>query len=120
MGSFIEINDTLQITQEQGFPAALILEKHLQTPFTTEDFSGMTFPFEKKDMRLYQPAPVRVHLVQNIDGKWLFWGEAHILEQTIHAEKKTTSGIFCITKIYPPDVQEVITKAQAPEDKSYF
>jgi len=33
MGSYIEFNDTLQLTTEQGFPAELDLEKHLQEPF---------------------------------------------------------------------------------------
>ena len=31
MGSHIELDDTLQITPEQGFPKELILEKHLKT-----------------------------------------------------------------------------------------
>ena len=29
MGSFIEINDTLRITKEQGFPKELDYEKHI-------------------------------------------------------------------------------------------
>lgn len=120
MGSFIEFNDTLQITREQGFPSGLKRAEHEATPVTAGQFTGQLFAFEKPDMRLYHPAPVRVLLVENVDGKWLFWGEAEIVEQTIHAESKTTSGRFRIVKIYPPDVQMVITRAQAPEGKSYF
>lgn len=120
MGSLIEFNDTLQITAEQGFPEALTLAAHRHKAFGAQDFLGVDFAFEKLDMRLYHPSPVRVHLVQNIGGKWLFWGEAEIMEQTIHAASKITSGKFRITKIYPPDVQEVITRAQAPAGKSYF
>ncbi len=72
MGSFIEFNDTLQITTEQGFPKELVLEKHLQKPFTAEDFKDKIFEFHgKPNMRLYHPAPIRVFLVHNIDGKWL-------------------------------------------------
>lgn len=32
MGSYVEMNDTLQITAEQGFPSALDLETHLKQP----------------------------------------------------------------------------------------
>jgi hypothetical protein len=34
MGSFIEINDTLQISKEQGFPNELEINKHLESPYT--------------------------------------------------------------------------------------
>ena len=30
MGSYIELNDTLQLTTEQGFPKELDLKKHLK------------------------------------------------------------------------------------------
>jgi hypothetical protein len=43
MGSFIELNDTLQLTSEQGFPQELNLEQHLQTPFSAEDFKDKVF-----------------------------------------------------------------------------
>ena len=33
MGSYVEINDTLQITREQGFPKELSLEQHLKNPY---------------------------------------------------------------------------------------
>ena len=39
MGSFIEINDTLRITKEQGFPAELDVKKHLLQPYRIEDFT---------------------------------------------------------------------------------
>jgi len=38
MGTFIETNDTLQITKEQGFPVELNLEIHLKTPLIAENF----------------------------------------------------------------------------------
>ena len=38
MGSLIEINDTLQITKEQGFPRELNLENHLKNSIKVEDF----------------------------------------------------------------------------------
>lgn len=39
MGSFIEINDTLRITKEQGFPLELDYGKHCAKTFTASDFS---------------------------------------------------------------------------------
>ena len=46
MGSFLEINDTLQITREQGFPKELDYEKHLKKPFKAEDFKDKEFSFK--------------------------------------------------------------------------
>lgn len=37
MGSVIEINDTLQLTNEQGFPAELVYEQHKNKPFTAQE-----------------------------------------------------------------------------------
>jgi len=75
MGGHIELNDTLQLTTEQGFPKELVLEKHLKKQFKTEDFAGKIFSFkDKSGVRIFQPAPIRVFLVHNINGKWLYWG----------------------------------------------
>jgi len=82
MGSFIEINDTLQITTDQGFPKVLNLARHLKKPFVAANFKGKVFSFDKPDLRLYHSAPTRVFLVQNIKGKWLYWGHCLIIEQT--------------------------------------
>lgn len=121
MGSFIELNDTLQITTEQGFPKELDLKRHQRKPFKAKDFAGRVFEFQnKKDMRIYHPAPVRVFLVHNIDGKWLYWGHAHIIEQTIHADTKTTSGKFKIVKIYDPEYQKQISRNEVDKGKEYF
>jgi hypothetical protein len=120
MGSHIELNDTLQITTEQGFPKELILEKHLKNPFTAENFKGKIFSFNKPDIRLYHPAPARVFLVHNIDGKWLYWGHIQIIEQTIHADKKTTSGKFIITKIYTSEHQKSMSKYEVDPGKEFL
>ncbi|MFH0829490.1 MAG: hypothetical protein V1907_04970 [Candidatus Kerfeldbacteria bacterium] len=121
MGSFIEFNDTLQITTAQGFPVELELEKHLKKPFHAEDFKGRVFEFyDKPDMRIYHPAPTRVFLVHNIDGKWLYWGHVQIIEQTIDAQKKTTSGKFIITKIYSPEHQREMSIQEVDAGKSFF
>ncbi len=121
MGSLIEFNDTLQITSEQGFPTELDLAKHQIKPFTEQDFADKIFEFKNKpDMRLYHPSPIWVFLVHNINGKWLYWGHAQIIEQTIHANTKTTSGKFTISKIYPPDYQKQISIFETDPDKQYF
>lgn len=71
-------------------------------------------------MRLYHPAPTRVFLVHNIDGKWLYWGHVEIIEQTIHADTKTTSGKFKIIKIYDAGYQEQINRNEVSKGKEYF
>ena len=104
MGSFIELNDTLQITKDQGFPPELDLAKHLQTPFTAEDFKDKIFEFHNKpDVRIYKLPPVRNFFVENRDGKWIYWGLIHIVETTCDYVKKTTSGKYKIIYINTPD-----------------
>ena len=101
MGSYFEINDTLQITKEQGFPTdELDLERHLKNEYTEKDFEGKIFEFyDKPNIRNYQMPPVRNFLVENKNGKWIYWGLIHILEVTHNYEKKTTSGKFKIIHI---------------------
>ncbi|MEK6887690.1 MAG: hypothetical protein AABX14_01965 [Candidatus Aenigmatarchaeota archaeon] len=120
MGSFIEFNDTLQLTTEQGFPKELKLEKHIKKPFTIKDFESRVFEFDKPNMRLYHPAPIRVFLVHNINGKWLYWGHSHIIEQTIHSDTKTTTGKFKIVKIYDPKYQEQVSRNETKKGCEYF
>ncbi|MFA4906725.1 MAG: hypothetical protein WC602_00450 [archaeon] len=121
MGSYIELNDTLQLTTEQGFPKELVLEKHLKKPFEAEDFKGRIFEFkDKPNVRIFHPAPNRVFLVHNINGKWLYWGHCLIIEQTIHAGTKTTSGKFTITKIYPPEHQKSMSKYEVDPGNGFF
>jgi hypothetical protein len=104
MGSFIEINDTLQLTTEQGFPNELDYEKHRAKPFLVEDFENQIFEFkDKPNVRIYKLPPVRNFLAQNIDGKWLYWGLVHIIEITHDNVKQTTSGKFKIIQIYTPE-----------------
>lgn len=120
MGSYVELNDTLQITTEQGFPKELDLRKHQKKPFTAEDFKGKVFSFNKPNIRIYHAAPLRCFLVHNIDGKWLYWGHCNIIEQTIHASDKTTSGKFTITKIYTPEHQKSMCKYEVDKGKEFF
>ena len=104
MGSFIEANDTLQITREQGFPAELYVKVHLKTPYKAEDFKDKVFEFyDKPSIRIYHAPPVRNFFVENKDGKWIYWGLVHILEAVHNYETKTTSGKFKIIYIYTPE-----------------
>ena len=104
MGSIIEINDTLQITRNEGFPSVLDLEIHLKTPYKTETFGDMIFEFKNKSgIRVFKVPPVRNFLVENKNGKWVYWGLVHILEVTHNYESKTTSGKFKIIYLYDPD-----------------
>ena len=104
MGSFIEINDTLQISKEQGFPEELDYEQHKIKPFQASDFEGKIFEFkDKPKVRIYKLPPVRNFLVQNINGKWLYWGLVHVLEVVHDNVKQTTSGRFKIIHIYSPE-----------------
>ena len=108
MGSFVEINDTLQITKEQGFPSELNLKQHLEKPFTAEQFEGKVFEFkDKPSIRNYQMPPVRNFLVENIDGKWLYWGQIHMLEIKHDYVNRTTSGKFKIIYINKPEEMEM-------------
>src|SRR3989338_11300775 len=111
MGAQITLNDTLQITKEQGFPIELDIEIHLTKPFKVEDFEGKIFSFkDKKDIRVYKIPPVRNFLVENRNGKWIYWGLVHVLETTCDYENKTTSGKFKIIYIY---TSEEMKKAHA-------
>lgn len=103
MGSFIEINDTLQLTKKQGFPSELDLEKHLRKPFKIRDFEGKVYEFkDKPSVRIYKMPPVRNFLVENKDGKWIYWGLVHILEVRHDYVNKMTSGKFKIIYINSP------------------
>jgi hypothetical protein len=132
MGSYIEINDTLQLTTEQGFPADILdLAKHREKPVTLDDVAGKVFEFKNKpSARMFQIDPVRVYYVHNIDGKWLFWGHALIQTQTVSkalgpdgswdGESWQTAGTYVISQIYDPEYQEIFTRNEAPADRNYF
>jgi hypothetical protein len=108
MGSIIELNDTLQITKEQGFPPELNLEKHLKTPYKAEQFEGKTFKFtDKPQIRLYKTAPTRNFLVENRGGKWIYWGLVAMVEITHDHNKKTTSGTYKILYLYTPEEMKI-------------
>lgn len=132
MGTNVELNDTLLITEAQGFPAELLnRENHVLRPVAPKQLEGETFKFADKDgPRIFHLDPVRVYLVQNIDGKWLFWGKAFVVSQTI--EKKlgpngewkpgdwVTSGKYKIVEVFEPEYQESFSRRESPPGKSFF
>ncbi len=118
MGSLIEINDTLKISKERGFPEGLTLDSHVSNSSISSRFIGQEFEFWNNNERLYHRPPTRVFLVEEVDGKWLYWGNALITSQTI--EEGRTKGRYKIVKIYQPDFQRQITIEESPKDKSYF
>jgi len=125
MGSLIEFNDTLQITVDQGFPDKILdLARHQNKPVSLEDVKDKIFEFyEKPGARVFHLPPTRCFLVQNISGKWLYWGKVLITEQTIDASEEDgamTSGVFKIIEIYDPEYQKQITRNESPKGKSYF
>ncbi|MFA6586311.1 MAG: hypothetical protein WCS86_04125 [Candidatus Paceibacterota bacterium] len=117
MGSIIEINDTLQISKKQGFPEELVLEEHLENSLKAENFSGKIFEFKNKDgIRIFHAPPVRNFLVENINGRWIYWGLCHILETTCDYENNITSGKFKIIYINTP---EEMRKAHELIDRNF-
>lgn len=122
MGSYIETNDTLQLTVEQGFPPELVLENHLETPYTAQQFEGTIFSFHNKpSIRLYHAPPVRNFLVENRNGKWIYWGLIHMLEVTHDMVKKTTSGKFKLIYInLPEEMKAAHALIDRNEATSYF
>jgi hypothetical protein len=103
MGSMIEINDTLKLKRGDGFPAGIK--------------EGGEYRFKLPGRRLFHLKPVRVFLVEEIDGKWTFVGQAMILEQTIDAEQDETRGRYVVAALYPADYAALMNKHEAPAGK---
>jgi hypothetical protein len=132
MGSSVEMNDTLQLTAEQDFPADILdRDAHCKHPVRTEDVAGTLFAFkDKPNPRIFQLDPVRVYFVQNILGKWLFWGRIYVQGQRIDKRLApdgswkvgdwVTSGTYKIIDIYDPDYQMIFTRREAPPGLGYF
>lgn len=105
MGSLIEINDTLKLKRGHGFPDKIEL--------------GKNYSFRIMGKRLFHMKPVRVFLVEEIDGFWNYIGHALILEQTIDATKNETRGIFEVIALYPKEYSKLANKFEAPKGKAF-
>ncbi len=121
MGSIIEINDTLKISKQRGFPKDLVLEDYIKDPKKYQDrlLNENLFGFSNEGERHYHQAPTRVFLVEEIQSeKWIYWGHVLILRQTITENR--TDGAYKIVKLYDPDYQRQVTINESPQGKSYF
>lgn len=122
MGSMVEINDTLQITKEQGFPDELDIERHLHEPYSIEAVSDKIFSFRAKPaIRVYQQPPVRNFLVENKGGKWIYWGQCFVLEVVSDYEKKETAGKFRIIRLNTPEeMRQMFELVDRFPENNYF
>lgn len=100
MGSVIIMNDTLQITTEQGFPEKPELEKE--------------YSFKKEKLRQYRLPPVRVFLAHNTGKKWDYIGEAIITELTLLPLEEKTTGKFKIVKLYNDEHRRIMNANMQP------
>ncbi len=105
MGHQIELNDTLKLKRGAGFPDDVRV--------------GGIYDFSIAGRRLYNLKPTRVHLVEEIDGKWNVRGHAMILRQTIDAELERTTGQFEVTLLYPPEYAQLANRFDTPAGKGY-
>ncbi|MDQ3397649.1 MAG: hypothetical protein M3511_07735 [Deinococcota bacterium] len=104
MGSTIRVNDTLQITPEQGFPTELDIHRHLESPFSYRQFKNRVFSFRGKEgVRTFQQPPVQNFLVENRGGKHIYWGLITMLTVTHDYLDEVTSGRYQIHTLYTPE-----------------
>lgn len=96
----IIINDTLQLTDAQGFPSKLELNEE--------------YHFEKDKRRLYRLPPARVFLAHNLNGYWDYQGEALITELTILPLESKTLGKFKVVKLYSEEHRKIWNEHQQP------
>ena len=139
MGCSYELNDTLLLTADQGFPDIIFnYERHVKKPVTLKDVEGMIFSFNNKPAaRAFQLDPVRVFFFENTkEGKWLAWGKVLIQSLTIQHKKDITinpqnaiqfqpedwltSGTYKILEVYEPEYQKIFTCHEAPPAWNFF
>lgn len=126
MGSFVELNDTLQITAAQGFPEEILdITRHFKRIITLDEVEGRIFHFKDKPAhRILHPPGNRNYFAQNFGGdaeQWAYWGEVTVLgAQWSESFPQTTSGTYKITKIYDPWYMVAKTWFETDLGKNYF
>lgn len=122
MGSYVELNDTLRISKEQGFPVELDLLRHLETPIEFAEVEGRTFNFtDKEAIRVYQQPPVRNFLVEDVNGKWVYWGKCEIVTINHDYITKKTSGTFRIISLNNPEqMKQAFELIDRVPENNYF
>jgi hypothetical protein len=124
MGTKVEINDTLRISKEQGFPVELQIEDYLiNSDIYINKIKDKIFTFSRKPMiRVFQAPPVRTFLVEDYNGKWIYWGLCYILSLHLNYETQETSGTYKIIRLNSPEEMKqmfTITHFNHPEE-NYF
>ncbi|MBI4159151.1 hypothetical protein HY500_02740 [Candidatus Woesearchaeota archaeon] len=118
MGTAVEFKDTLRLAKGCGFPLELDLEQHIANPEKSRRFLGHRIRFEAEGKVVYNHSPARVFLVEDVESRWLYWGNGVVVEQAIKGG--VTRGVCLITKIYDPEFQRHMTVEESPVGKSYF
>ena len=122
MGSTIRLNDTLQLTAAQGFPTELNLARQLESPRLASHFGGQVFSFrDKEGVRNFQQPPVLNFLVENRDGKHIYWGRIAMLNVTHDYLANVTSGRYEIHTLYTPEQMRMAAKLTGLDERlDYF
>jgi len=122
MGSTIRVNDTLQITAEQGFPQVLSISNYLESPFTVSRFAGTAFSFQNKEgIRNFQQPPVQNFLVENHQGKHIYWGLITMLRVSHDYSANVTSGEYRLHTLYTLEQMKMAaTLTGLASDLDYF
>ena len=122
MSSTIRLNDTLQLTAAQGFPAELDLVRQLESPRSASNFGGQVLSFwDKEGVRNFQQPPVLNFLVENRDGKHIYWGLIAMLNVTHDYLANVTSGTYRIDTLYTPEQMKVAARLIGLDEKlDYF
>lgn len=106
MGSKVEMNAILKLTTEAGMPSNIEM--------------GGRYSFKLQGERIYQFSPTWVTLVHEINGKWKFVGQAHVVKQTIDAEAHCTTGEFVVTRLFDEEFAKAASIFESPDGKSYY
>lgn len=120
MEKLIRFNDTLKLTNDQGFPTELDISLFRDNALDVDLYINKSFSFDKPLARLYPLPPTRTFLVHEHEGKWIQWGHCLVLEQTIYQMGERTKGIFQITHIHDYEFMKQVTTIDVPAGKSYF
>jgi hypothetical protein len=118
----IEINDTLRINRRQGFPPELDISRHMIRPYEITDVAGTVYKFTAKPkIRVYHAPPVRNFLVEELGGKWIYWGLCLVHTIQHDYKKQETAGTFEIIRLNtPPEMRQLFELIDMRPDLNYF
>ena len=102
MSSYIEKDDFLVLSKEEGFPKVLDIEKHKISPIDFETIRDQVFEFKNVNKILYfSSEPVNIPFGEVKDNNYIFWGQISLLELKHNYVNNTSSGKFKITMLFP-------------------